>query len=312
MQPARSSWMERLDHGSVLGFPSYKEANAMLDEWLLQYPEALQQRTIGSSFQGRPIYAYIIGGPNGKPAAKKPQVLITALMHAREPASLTVVLYFLGHLLEQHAAGVASALYSVSMREIWVVPFVNPDGYIANERLKNKMVRKNQRPTCGSSSQTGVDINRNFGFHWAKEFSRCSEEYQGERPFSEPETQALKKICEENEFAAAMNFHSFGGMLTYPFNYAKAPYLPPDDQRIFNELAGVFQWSKMGPAMKVLGYTAPGESDDWLYGAKHIISMSPEVGPEWGDFWPPRKEIAGIDARNFMRIMHMFTKQVWN
>ena len=64
------------------------------------------------------------------------------------------------------------------------------------------------------------------------------------------------------------------------------------------------------------GYTTTGESDDWMYSSRHIISMSPEarqawklplfaqVGPERGGFWPPRSEIAGINSRNFDRTRH--------
>merc|ERR1719487_459443 len=97
-------------------------------------------------------------------------------------------------------------------------------------------------------------------------------------------------------------------MLTHPFNYATRPKLPADDERIYHEIQKVFKFPKFGPAIKTVGYTAPGESDDWMYGARGIISMSPEVGPEKGDFWPPAGEIAGIDSRNFARALYVVGK----
>ena len=54
------------------------------------------------------------------------------------PAGLTVLLYFLGHLLEKFVQGDAEALYILEMRNIWFVPFVNPDGYVANQGLRSK------------------------------------------------------------------------------------------------------------------------------------------------------------------------------
>eukprot|EP00438_Fugacium_kawagutii_P015052 Skav217575 [mRNA] locus=scaffold129:140816:144846:- [translate_table: standard] len=121
------------------------------------------------------------------------------------------------------------------------------------------------------------------------------------QPFSEPETQALRKICEENNFKTAMNFHAFGSMLTHPYNWANTDLLPAVDKDVYQEIAQVFRWKKFGTAIQTVGYTATGESDDWMYSKRHIISMSPEVGPESGGFWPPSSQIAGINSRNFER-----------
>ncbi|CAE7612365.1 cpt [Symbiodinium pilosum] len=303
---AGSSWTEQLDHGSVKGFPSYDEANDLLRQFVQANPSLLEKRQIGSSFESRPIYAYILATPVGR--QHKPQVLLTALMHAREPAGLTVLLYFLGHMLDKYNKGDADAVYTLNMREIWFVPFVNPDGYVANQGLRNKVIRKNRRPTCRSSVDGGVDINRNFAVHWSSSFGGCSEEHGGTQPFSEPETQAFKKICEENSFKTAMNFHAYGSMLTHPFNWATRDLMDAEDKKIYQEIARVFGYKKFGPAIKTVGYTTSGESDDWMYSARHIISMSPEVGPESGGFWPPVSHIAGIDSRNFFRTLYVVGK----
>ncbi|CAE7834171.1 cpt [Symbiodinium sp. CCMP2592] len=303
---ASSSWTDKLNHGSVQGFPSYEEANELLEQFLRSNPNELEKRQIGTSFQSRPIYAYVLATPAGRQS--KPQALLTALMHAREPAGLTVLLYFLGHLLEKYSRGDPDATYVLNMREIWFLPFVNPDGYIANKGLRNKVIRKNRRPTCRSSVDGGVDINRNFAVHWSSSFGGCSEEHGGSQPFSEPETQAFKKICEENVFKTAMNFHAYGSMLTHPFNWATQDLMPAEDKKVYQEIARVFGYKKFGPAIKTVGYTTSGESDDWMYSARHIISMSPEVGPESGGFWPPSSQIDGIDTRNFDRALYVVGK----
>merc|ERR1719189_3355442 len=97
-------------------------------------------------------------------------------------------------------------------------------------------------------------------------------------------------------------------MLTHPFNWAKKSTLPTDDDRIYNEIADVFGWSKFGPASETVGYTTFGESDDWMYGARGIISMSPEVGPESGDFWPDKSLIRKIADQCFTRLLYVVKK----
>lgn len=303
-----SSWVSKLDHGKVQGFPSYDEATQLLDSFLLQYPDLLQKHEIGSSIENRTINAYVISLKGKRPFPEVPRVLLTALMHAREPAGLTVLLYIIGHLLELYEQGDPQARYIIQTRVIWAVPFVNPDGYIANENLRSKNIRKNRRPTCPNASEAGgVDLNRNFAFHWSSQFANCNEEYAGTKPFSEPETRALKKTIEEHPFVAAVNFHSFGGMLTHPYNYGRKR-LPADDQHIYDEIATVFDWPKFGPAIQTVGYKTNGESDDWMYDTHKIISMSPEVGPESGGFWPSTSLVAGIDERNFKRTMSVVRK----
>jgi len=309
----QESWAHDLDHGDFRGgFPTYDQANALLDSFIQRFPSLISKRVIGNSYLERPISAYIITSATKGVVATRVKALLTSLMHAREPAGLTAVLYFIGHLLDLYAQGDPEAAYLLQTREIWAVPFVNPDGYIENEKLvkmgQEPSVRKNRRHTCRASPDSGVDINRNFGYKWAREFAKCSEEYQGAEPFSEPETQAIKRICEENEFKTAVNFHSFGQMLTHPFNYARKPMLPADDQKIYDEISKVYAWARFGTAIRTVGYTAPGESDDWMYGAAHIISMSPEVGPEEGGFFPPLSAVAGIDTRNFGRTKYVVTK----
>ena len=43
----------------------------------------------------------------------------------------------------------------------------------------------------GHKTKNGVDLNRNYGFHYGesyKDISECSETFRGKRAFSEPET----------------------------------------------------------------------------------------------------------------------------
>ena len=51
----------------------------------------------------------------------------------------------------------------------------------------------------------------------------CDDTYRGKEPFSEPATRQIKNFLEKTEegrsVKIALNFHSFGNMLLYPFAY---------------------------------------------------------------------------------------------
>ena len=60
--------------------------------------------------------------------------------------------------------------YIVDNYEIWVIPILNPDGYIYDRDDPDRFWRKNMRDNNGNDRNTdecdGVDLNRNFPLHW--------------------------------------------------------------------------------------------------------------------------------------------------
>lgn len=304
-----SDWRYRLWHGRHRnGWPTYDDANTLLDEWLQRYPDYLRRETIGKSYQNRDMVAYIL---TDNSTSTKNQLLMTSLLHGREPAGLGALMYYMGSVLENATANDPEALYTLRRKQIYAIPFLNPDAYIENES-GDGMVRKNRRPTCPRNEHKGgVDLNRNFGFHFKKEFGGCDEEYQGAGPFSEPETLALKSLVNRTQFTTAYHYHSYGEMLTHPYNYINGPVtneMPADDKLIYAEIGRVFKYKLFGTAYEVMQYHANGESDDWFYGAEHIISMSPELGPEKEEFWPHSRVINGINVRSFPRTSYVVYK----
>ena len=80
----------------------------------------------------------------------------------------------------------------------------NPDGY-EYSHTANRLWRKNRAKNNGLTSLLlslcdGVDLNRNFGYHWSDVNPiniqggtqlTCAETYSGPRPFSEPESRNI-------------------------------------------------------------------------------------------------------------------------
>ncbi len=76
----------------------------------------------------------------------------------------------------------------------------------------------------------GVDLNRNYDFKFALDDigssnDPCSEDYRGPYAFSEPETVAVRDFVEKKKdmIVMALNFHAYGNLFIYPFNYDKSP-----------------------------------------------------------------------------------------
>ena len=342
-------FLQRLETGSLSNYPNIDEGYALIDEFAKANPHYLRKFKLGTSYESRPMHVYELtlhadnfnegkvtdansgptsaNDPDVKAVAntldEKPHALITSLLHAREPGGLVVVLHFIGTLL--HHALVDNeprARYILESRRLLAVPFANPDGYVANMNIqrttgKPGVIRKNRRSTCPADERKGgVDLNRNWGNHFVRSTNGCSEEYSGTEPFSEPETQAFKKLTELRRLGTALNYHSYGQMLTHPYNWVgqndnvENGGMPFNERAVFDEIGQAYDtYSSIGTAYETLQYTTTGESDDWMFGEAGIYSCSPEVGPEfncgWNDactiknFYTPKQYIPQIYANNF-------------
>ncbi len=97
----------------------------------------------------------------------EPEVLYTALHHAREPVGAMQMLFYMYYLLENYDNDpFIQAL--VDNTEMYFVPVVNPDGYVYNQTTNPNgggMWRKNRRNN-GSAGLYGSDLNRNYGYMW--------------------------------------------------------------------------------------------------------------------------------------------------
>jgi murein tripeptide amidase MpaA len=203
----------------------------------------------------------------------KPAIWIDGGMHAREwisPATATYIMYKL--------AKDSSARSLTDMFDFYIVPVVNADGY-EYTHTRDRLWRKTR--STGNGGCTGVDPNRNWGFHWAESGSSrdpCSDIYHGPRAFSEPETANVANtiLRLKNQLKLYLTFHAYSQMWLVPWGYAK--YQKPSD---YNELMRLGAHGKraleqtygtryqLGTAPDLL-YPAAGGSDDWAKGSAGI------------------------------------------
>ena len=172
-----------------------------------------EKRVIGKSVFGRDIYAVKIG--EGKPVG-----IAQYALHGREyiTAKLALFHYFYG--LEK---GTGS---------IWLVPLTNPDGALLSQtglasveditaRSYLPQINGGEDFSLWKANGRGVDLNVNFDARWGKGAKNTrtvgSENYIGEKPFSEPETQALKAFTQKIKPAYTVSYHTKGEEIYWYF-----------------------------------------------------------------------------------------------
>src|SRR4051794_22492585 len=114
---------------------------------------------IGHSVDGRAIHTVESGTPG------RPRILVVGRIHGNECAGMAVIRALRRRPPPAHA-------------DLWLVPTLNPDGRAAATR----------------QNAHGGDLNRNFAAGWTRHGAPGSTYYSGPRPFSEPETQAARRL----------------------------------------------------------------------------------------------------------------------
>ena len=125
----------------------------------------------------------------------RPKMVVFGSIHAREYAPAEIATRF-GEWLVNGYGSDPEATWLVDHNDFRLVLEANPDGRKVAEQ--HVYQRKNMDTIYGScSSSPGVDLNRNFPFHWnitngqGSSGSTCNETYRGPTKASEPETQNL-------------------------------------------------------------------------------------------------------------------------
>lgn len=285
--------------GSMGGFLTYSEMLQELDDMASLYPNLITIKQSISNFsteEGRPIY-WVRMSDNPNTNENEPEMLYSAIHHAREPGSLQQTIFYMWYLLENYSSN-DEVQAILNNTELYFVPCINPDGYIYNETTNPNgggLWRKNRRDNL--DGEYGVDLNRNYDYQWGGAGTSAntnSDVYRGPNAFSEVETQAMKWLCEQHDFKIALNSHTYSNLLLYPFGYATGQISPDDATfRAMSEVM-VEQNGYINQISAAL-YPAAGDSDDWMYAEtsthNEILAMTPEVG---SSFWPSANSITAM------------------
>jgi murein peptide amidase A len=136
----------------------------------------LRHELVGYSVEHRPIVAWLVGSPD---------------------APRTMVVF--GSIAGDEPGGSGVARLLAAQRPIpgvamWLIPNVNPDGAVRGTR----------------QNAHGVDLNRNFPWHWRRLGGR---NYSGRRPGSERETKAVEAFLRRTRPRLAVWLHQPYGLI---------------------------------------------------------------------------------------------------
>lgn len=297
------------NHGSMGGFLTYTEMLTELDEMVSLYPNLITVKTPIDTFltnENRPIY-WVKISDNPNIDETEPEMMYNAIHHAREPASMQQLIFYMWYLLENYATD-TEVQAIVNNIEMYFIPVINPDGYIYNETTNPNgggMFRKNRKNNGGGIY--GVDNNRNYDYNdpvtgsvWGTtgvSTDPNNDTYPGLNPFSEPENQAIKWFCEQHNFKLALNNHTYSDLLLYPFGYQVGK--PTPDDATYQAISGLMvSQNTMINEIAASLYPASGASDDWMYGDttghSKIFAFTPEIGTSSQGFWPAEVDIDDI------------------
>jgi carboxypeptidase T len=292
------------------GFYTLAELGEILDSMQARFPDLISVKQVintTATAQNNPIWMVKISD-NPDIDEDEPQVLYTALHHAREPQSLSQLVFFMWYMLEHYATD-PEVQYLIDHRELYFVPCVNPDGYAYNHQTNPNgggMWRKNRK--VNSNGTFGIDLNRNYGTYWGFDNQGSSsnpawDTYRGTHAFSEVETQTIRDLCNSHQFRIALNSHTHGDMLIYPYGHI-AGYKTADSlafEAFAQEMTACNTYIS-GTADQTVGYFTNGDSDAWMYGEQSskdkIFAFTPEIGSNTDGFWPASNRIIPIAKAN--------------
>ncbi len=266
-------------------YRTYASMIAELQALQAAHPDLIMLEDIGTTYEGRDIWAVKLSDDVTANDSSEPDVLVFGPLHAREVMGVEVPMFVLNYMIDGY--GINETLTNcTNTKETWFVPMPNPDGHVYIEQGNDW--RKNRRPTTGGN--IGVDLNRNWGYEFGVDDHTSpipsSDVYHGPYPFSENETIALRDLALRQRFATSLSYHSVASLVLYPWGFTSAP--APDHDELDAMARTMAAFNGYTPEQSSTLYLTHGSSDDWLYGNTSTLAFTVELDTA---FHPPESQI---------------------
>lgn len=264
-------------------FPTYNLRKIIINNLLSRY-DFLEHGIIGKSLCERDIDFLKLG--NGDE-----MVLWAGAFHGMEWLTSLVLLKFIGRICEdiksqKKVLGI-DPKQKLDKRGLMIVPCVNPDGVEISLTGSTAACEYRQLVDSVSKGNTnswqanarGVDLNHNFSAGWNELRSLEQENgikgpaatrYGGAYPESEPETEAITKLCRGNNFSHAIAFHSQGEEIYWKYG--------SDIPACSEPLATAFAFSSGYELSAPEGLAVGGGFKDWFITEMHKPGFTIEIG----------------------------------
>lgn len=235
---------------------------------------------IGKSVKGKPIYFIKVS------KTPSPVIVATYSIHARE--YLTTLLA-IKQIKDFQKHGIIGTIY--------FIPAVNPDGIEIAQTI-NPLYKANARK---------VDLNVNFDADWGQGeknvFLPNVENYVGQYPFSEPETQALRDFTLYVQPNLTLSYHTKGEEIYWEFDQSNELLIR---DKVF---ANVISRSTGYPLVTVKG--SVGGYKDWCIQTLKIPAFTIEVGNDKFSHPLTKKRLKKVYSQNKKVLLDLTEKDLW-
>ena len=273
------------------GYHSFESILSLLSGYVADYPSLCRLQTLGYSTEGRQIVALKITD-NPDREEDEPEIRFTAAIHGDEVVSTEMCLRWIDTLLSGYD-GDARLRSLVDENELWVVPVVNPDGFVHGTRY----------------NASGYDLNRSFPDGAEESIGTLFEGPPMDTAGRPPETVALMQWSAAHNFILAATFHSGSLVANYPYDNDGhgSSFSPTEDQDVFLWLAE--SYASHNPAMwnsteftngitnGAAWYSITGGMQDWLYRYTGCMALTMELSYQdhpsadtLPDYWANNRE----------------------
>ncbi|KAH8344787.1 hypothetical protein KR067_007394 [Drosophila pandora] len=245
---SQMSWNRYHNHDEIVKY---------LEVVRMKHPQLVELIHIGRSYEGRPLIVVKIeskdrANPEGLSEQKRPKrkrksgranaVFVEAGAQGLAwigPATATWMIAEILRLIKSNKTN--EDMEFVRNTTWYIMPVLNPDGYAFSheyDRFWRKSRSQHQAPPPTGildSAMTwlqqkqhgpekvcyGVDLDRNWLYHWGKRGSSkapCNEFYAGPAPFSEPETKAVSDFLMDyrTQIKLYISLQAYGQVVSYP------------------------------------------------------------------------------------------------
>ena len=182
----------------------YSEIETTFDQWQADYPNLCMKYDLGTSVQGRHLWALRISD-NMPDEEDEPEFKYISTMHGDEIVGTKMCMMLCEHLLTNYGSD-PQATNIVNEVDLWIIPLMNPDGYDRSPRTR--------------TNANGVDLNRDF-----PDYGEPNDSHGREL-----ETQRIMTWDAMHTFTCSANLHCGTLVVNYPFdNYLTGSNHTPDE-----------------------------------------------------------------------------------
>ena len=214
----------------------YEEITNRMVELTSLYPDMAHLKTIGLSYEGRPIQVLQLG--REVETNTKPRLVLVSGLQANLLAPVELNLRFAETLLESYGED-ANVNWLLEQTEIHLIVVANPDGRLIAEQQTiagdvPSWTKNRQAYEC-TNGNDGVALSQNFSYGWSEDIlDACSPDYPGPSASSEPETEAIEDyleliLAQNPEQSLVIDLQNRGDLLITPFLYSKTAENPFED-----------------------------------------------------------------------------------